>query len=104
MPTRFSILGAGAWGTAISLLLAQNPRHQVSLWSARAEHAGDLQQRRENVQLLPGVPIPESIRLTADIREATAQSELLIVAVPTIFLRSTLERVRADLPPECPAL
>jgi glycerol-3-phosphate dehydrogenase (NAD(P)+) len=104
MPTRFTILGAGAWGTAISLLLAQDPSHQVSLWCARAEHAGELNQCRENVQLLPGVTIPDSICITADIGEAAAQSDLLIVAIPTIYLRPTLERIRAELPPECPAL
>ena len=104
MPTHFAILGSGAWGTAISLLLAQNSQHTVTLWSAQAENAADLLKRRENIDLLPGVPIPDSVYLCADIREAVTAAELLIVAIPTIFLRTTLERIASDLPKECPAL
>ena len=59
MPVRFAILGDGAWGTAIAILLAQRADHQVTLWSAREENGRILRERRENVRLLPGVPIPE---------------------------------------------
>ena len=55
MPTGFAILGDGAWGTAIAVLLAQDPEHRVSLWSAREENGRLLQEKRENVRLLPGV-------------------------------------------------
>src|SRR5947209_79482 len=70
MTTRFAILGSGAWGTAIAMILAQNPQHRVALWSARPESAASWHARRENVRLLPGVAIPQSILLTTDIREA----------------------------------
>src|SRR5919204_604424 len=56
MPTTFAVLGAGAWGTAIALHLAQNPRHRVRLWCARPQSARELTECRENVRLLPGVP------------------------------------------------
>ncbi len=104
MRIRLAILGAGAWGTAISLLLAQNSQHEVALWSARAENAQDLLKKRENVSLLPGIAIPESVLLTADIQEAVAGADLLIVAIPTVFLRPTLEKIRAHLPATCPVL
>lgn len=100
----FGILGAGAWGTAIGLVLAQNVDHRVTLWSARPEHAGELQARRENVRLLPGVPIPPSVHLTTDITEATARADLVIVAIPTIHVRGTLARVADAIPPSRPAL
>src|SRR2546421_584962 len=79
MPTEFAVLGAGAWGTAIALVLAEDTDHRVTLWSARPENAAILQQKRENVRLLPGVPIPPSILLTTDIH-AVAGAELLVVA------------------------
>ncbi len=104
MPTRFAILGAGAWGTAIALGLAQNPQHGVALWSARPENARLLQERRENVRLLPGVPIPAAVRLTADIAEAVAAADLLITAIPTVHLRPTLRRIAAALPADVPVL
>jgi glycerol-3-phosphate dehydrogenase (NAD(P)+) len=104
MPTHFAVLGAGAWGTAVALGLAQNPHHRVALWSARPENAGILQQRRENVRLLPGVPIPAAVRLTADIAEAVDRADQLITAIPTVHLRATLGRVAAALPAAVPVL
>ncbi len=104
MPTKFAILGAGAWGTAISLVLAQEPEHQVTLWSARPDHGRLLEERRENVCLLPGVTIPPAVRLTTDIRAAAAGADLLIAAVPTVHLRNTLTRISDDLPPDRPFL
>ena len=94
MQTSFTVLGAGAWGTAVALLLASNPRHRVVLWSAREETGRDLSQRRENVRLLPGVPIPENVELTTDIAAAVAGADLLVAAVPTVYLRQTLARIR----------
>jgi glycerol-3-phosphate dehydrogenase (NAD(P)+) len=104
MPTNFAILGAGAWGTAVSLVLAQEAKHGVTLWIARPEHAELLLQRRENVRLLPGVAIPATVHLTTDIVEATAQADLLIAAVPTIHLRTTIARIAAQLPHDRPVL
>jgi glycerol-3-phosphate dehydrogenase (NAD(P)+) len=102
MPTGFAILGDGAWGTAIAVLLAQDPEHRVSLWSARAENGRLLQENRENVRLLPGVPIPEAVQLTRDIHQAVADADLWIAAIPTVYLRATLapvaDALRADRP------
>jgi glycerol-3-phosphate dehydrogenase (NAD(P)+) len=103
MTTSFAILGSGAWGTAVALVLAQNPQHRVALWSARPEHA-DWHARRENVRLLPGVAIPESILLTTDIRAAVDGADLLIAATPTAYLRKTLERIAAAIPRETPLM
>jgi glycerol-3-phosphate dehydrogenase (NAD(P)+) len=104
MRTHFCILGAGAWGTTVALVLAQHPDHRVSLWSTRPERAQELQQRRESVDLLPGVVIPPEIAVTADIGEAADQADLVIVAIPTIYLRTTLTRLQGSLPSTCPML
>jgi glycerol-3-phosphate dehydrogenase (NAD(P)+) len=93
MPTTIVILGDGAWGTAIALLLAENPDHRVTLWSARAETGRLLQQRRENVRLLPGVPIPPEVQLTTDIRQAVANADLWVAGIPTVYSRATLTRI-----------
>ncbi|HEV3235357.1 MAG TPA: NAD(P)H-dependent glycerol-3-phosphate dehydrogenase [Gemmataceae bacterium] len=92
MPKRFSILGDGSWGTAIALLLAEHADYEVTLWSARSENARLLQQARENKQFLPDIPIPRSITLTADVSAATDKADLLIAAIPTVYLRETLKR------------
>jgi glycerol-3-phosphate dehydrogenase (NAD(P)+) len=97
MPTAFAVLGDGAWGTAIALLLAQSPGHRVSLWSAREESGRLLREKRENVRLLPGVPIPECVGLTTDVARAVEGADLWVAAVPTVYLRATLERARPAL-------
>jgi glycerol-3-phosphate dehydrogenase (NAD(P)+) len=102
--TTFAILGAGAWGTAIGLVLARGAAHRVRLWSARPDNARLLQERRENVRLLPGVPIPASIQLTSDIREAVDAADLLVAAIPTVHLRAALGAVAGDVPGDKPVL
>lgn len=104
MPTQFAILGAGAWGIAVSLLLAQKPDHRVRLWAARPQTAPDLIQRRESRTHLPGVTIPPDILISGDLRESTAGADFLIAAVPTVYLRSTLQPVAGQLPEGCPML
>jgi glycerol-3-phosphate dehydrogenase (NAD(P)+) len=104
MPTTFVVLGDGAWGTAVALLLAQDPDHCVTLWSAREENGRLLRERRENVRLLPGVPIPESITLTTDIARAVHGADLWVAAVPTVYLRGTLERIASVVRPGPPVL
>jgi glycerol-3-phosphate dehydrogenase (NAD(P)+) len=99
MGTRIAVLGSGAWGTAVALLLARRPEHDVRLWSARADNGAELARYRENVRLLPGVRLPECVRLTLDPAEAAADADLLVVGVPTVYLRETLSRVA----PHCPA-
>ncbi len=100
----FAVMGAGGWGTAAALVLAQDPAHRVTLWSARSEHAAPLLERRENERFLPGVPIPECIHLTTDIQEATRGADLLVIAIPTVYLRATLKRIAPFVPSDCPAL
>lgn len=94
---RVSVLGAGGWGTALALVLAQNPKQRVCLWSARAEPAAELMARRENVRFLPGVAITPSIELTLDIDRAVREADLLIEAIPTIYLRETMARIAPRL-------
>jgi glycerol-3-phosphate dehydrogenase (NAD(P)+) len=85
------------------MILAQNPLHRVSLWSARSDTAA-WHATRENVRLLPGVVIPPSVLLTTDIRAAVADADLLIVAIPTVHLRPTFERIAPATPEKTPVL
>lgn len=92
MGTTIAVLGDGAWGTAVALLLAGQPGVTVRLWSARPENAALLQARRENAKLLPGVTIPECVTLTADPAEAVADADLWVSVIPTVYLRETIAR------------
>src|SRR5436853_2038789 len=63
--TTFAVLGSGGWGTAVAVLLAQNPAHRVRLRSAHADNAAKLRESRENSRLLPGARFPDSLEITA---------------------------------------
>jgi glycerol-3-phosphate dehydrogenase (NAD(P)+) len=104
MVARLTILGDGAWGTTIAILLSRRVDHQVTLWSARPEYGRHLQAVRENTTFLPGVQIPEALRLTVDVSEALAAPDLVISAIPTIYLRQTLMRLALDVPATTPVL
>jgi glycerol-3-phosphate dehydrogenase (NAD(P)+) len=104
MSKRFAVIGSGAWGTTVAMLLAQKPDHQVCLWSYRPELTQQLRETRENTRLLPGVRIPQTIEFEHDIRAASDGSALWIAAVPTVYLRSTLEKHRSHFKVTCPVL
>lgn len=92
MPTTFAVLGSGGWGTAVALLLAQNPGHRVRLWSAHPESAVLLSMARENTRLLPGVKLPDAVQISFDTAEATDGADCWVSAIPTAYLRATLKR------------
>ena len=85
-----TVLGAGAMGTACAWILAQQPEHQVRLWARNETFARHIHETRENSRLLPRVRLPDSIRVTADPREALNQSEVIIVCIPTRGLREAV--------------
>jgi glycerol-3-phosphate dehydrogenase (NAD(P)+) len=97
MSTTFAVLGDGAWGTALAVVLAARPEHRVRLWSARPESGRLLLETRENVRLLPGVAIPPTVELTTDAARATAGADVWLSAIPTVHLRPILTRLRAEL-------
>lgn len=87
--TRVAVLGAGAWGTALALLLA-TAGAAVTLWSRRPEHARQIQTDRENRDYLPGVILPENLGVTFRPAEAVRNAELAVVALPSKALVETL--------------
>lgn len=89
-----SVLGAGAWGTALATQAAL--RHPTLLWGRDAGQVATMQTTRSNPRYLPGVDLPESLRLSADLAQALAHAGpqgLLIVATPMAALRDMLEQL-----------
>jgi glycerol-3-phosphate dehydrogenase (NAD(P)+) len=91
--SRITVLGSGAWGTAIALSLACKGDHEITLWSHRAATAKALNRSRENLHFLPGFPFPDALRVTSDDAIAVADAGILVCAVPSEFLRPTLTRL-----------
>jgi glycerol-3-phosphate dehydrogenase (NAD(P)+) len=94
--SRITVLGSGAWGTAIALSLYRRGGHQITLWAHSHELAQQIIDARENTQFLPGVPLPADLTVTGDWAAITA-ADILVSVIPSEFLRSTLLRIRTHL-------
>ncbi len=90
---KLAVLGAGAWGTAISISLA--PRHAVTLWARDAAQAREIASSRINRRYLPEFEIPRNVTVTADLRAALDRSELVLIATTTAGLRAVLKQLAA---------
>ena len=83
-----TVLGAGAWGTALALTLHQNG-HRVVLWGHNPEHLREIEAERTNDRYLPSVVLPADFLYEPDIRAAVASAEVVVVAVPSKAIRET---------------
>ncbi|MBI4394830.1 MAG: NAD(P)-dependent glycerol-3-phosphate dehydrogenase [Candidatus Omnitrophica bacterium] len=95
MPKKFkvSVLGDGGWGTALALVSARKG-NETLLWSAFPDYAEVLERKRENIKFLPGIQIPTSIVISSDLTESVNFGEILILAVPSQYLRNILFKLR----------
>lgn len=91
---RIGILGAGSWGTALAILLHDNG-HDVTVWSIHEKEAEMLNTTRRHESKLPGVEIPAGILFTSDLRETMSDKDVCVLAVPSAFIRSTCQKMRA---------
>lgn len=89
---KISVLGAGGWGTTLAILLHYNG-HSVSLWEYKKQYAKTLSKKRENSKYLPGIEIPEEIQITHDIHESTDSKNLIILSVPSQFMRNVIKEL-----------
>ena len=85
-----TVIGAGAWGTALAISLAA--RHQVTLWARDVEQVNQMCSSRHNLRYLPDAAFPENLSVSADFSSAIFSAELVVLAVPTAALRATLHR------------
>lgn len=86
------VLGAGSWGTALSVLLSDNG-HQVTVWSIDENEVKMLNEKREHELKLPGVKLPDDMVVTGDLGSAVKGKDFLVLAVPSPFTRSTAKKM-----------
>ena len=85
---KIGVIGAGSWGTALSVVLANNG-NEVLIWSIVEAEIEMLKEKHEHVDKLPGVKLSDSIDFTTDIEKTVKESDILVLAVPSVFTRST---------------
>jgi glycerol-3-phosphate dehydrogenase (NAD(P)+) len=96
--TRIAVLGAGSWGTALAIHLAR-AGHVVGLWARDEALADRLITSRVNTSYLPGIDLPADVRPTASIATALADSQIVVVAVPSHGLRGVIRNALSSIPP-----
>jgi glycerol-3-phosphate dehydrogenase (NAD(P)+) len=95
--TRVAVFGAGSWGTAFGLVLA-DAGNDVTIWGRRPEVCDAINTKHENVDYFPGIDLPEAIRATHDPEEAAAGASYVVLAVPSQNLRDNLADWRDVMP------
>lgn len=93
--TKITVLGDGGWGTALTLLLA-GKGFSVNLWGAFPDYVEEVRTKRENRKFLPGFKIPEKVTPVADIHRACLEADVIVLAAPSQFMRSVLQRIKKD--------
>lgn len=89
---KITVLGEGAWGSAIALLLARNG-HDVTLWCHHNSVAQDITKTRENKRFFPGHMLDRSIKATTDMIEALSLTQIVFEALPVKYMRGTLASI-----------
>ncbi|OGX11774.1 MAG: glycerol-3-phosphate dehydrogenase [Omnitrophica WOR_2 bacterium GWB2_45_9] len=90
---KITILGDGGWGTTLAILLARKG-YKITLWGAFKDNIAEVNKTRINQKFLPGIRLPSSIVLTSDLVLALKAADLIVLAIPSQFIRQVLKRVK----------
>lgn len=90
---KVTILGSGAYGIALALMFNEN-KCDITIWERFESVTNDLLKYRENKRVLPGVKIPENIRITSDLEDSLIGSNLIVIAIPAGFVDEVSVRIK----------
>jgi glycerol-3-phosphate dehydrogenase (NAD(P)+) len=97
--SRVAIIGAGAWGTGLAVVLGRKPQRHVALWALEKDVCESIQARHVNELFLPGQVIPSSVRATNDVAEALHEAEIVVSVMPSHHVRRMFQSMRPHLRP-----
>ena len=98
--SEIAVIGAGAWGTSLAIVLGRKGTHRVRLWAHEAEVVESISRRRVNEKFLAGHLIPEAVVVSSDLERVVQGVEILVSVMPSQHCRALFERMRPLLPPE----
>jgi glycerol-3-phosphate dehydrogenase (NAD(P)+) len=90
---KISVIGDGGWGTTLAILLSCKG-FPVTLWGAFPKYSDYMDKKRMNIKFLPGIKIPKDITITSDLKYALGNKELIILAVPSQYMRQVLKKIK----------
>src|SRR5271157_439650 len=98
--SRIAIIGAGAWGTGLAIVLGRKGTHRIRLWANEPEVSESIARSRINERFLPGFILPESIAATSDLNIALDAAEIVVSVMPSQHCRALFESMAPALAPE----
>ena len=98
--SEIAIIGAGAWGTSLTIVLGRKGTHRVRLWAHEAEVVESISRRRVNEKFLAGHLIPETVVVSSDLEKVVQGAGILVSVMPSQHCRAVFERMRPLLPPD----
>jgi len=98
--SQIAVIGAGAWGTGIAIVLGRKGSHRVHLWAHEAEVCESVNHRRVNEKFLPGRTIPDSVSATNDLAAALEGAHTVVSVMPSQHCRGLFERMRPLISPQ----
>ncbi len=100
---RIAVLGTGGWGTALALVL-HSKGHDVTLWGSTPDYVEFLKEHRENKKYLKGIPLPPDLQITSDLEATQKETDIIVVAIPTPYLRNTIQPLKKSYVPGTPVV
>jgi glycerol-3-phosphate dehydrogenase (NAD(P)+) len=97
--SRIAVLGAGAWGTALTVSLARRGGHDLTLWAHSPAHAAELTESGENKRYLPGFVVPLGVEITSSLAQAIDGADTILCVTPSQALRSVMQQIAPLLSP-----
>ena len=98
--SRIAIIGAGAWGTGLAMVLGRKESHAVRLWANEPDVCESIAKRHVNERFLPDFRLPDSVQATNDISHALERADVVVSVMPSQHCRSLFERIAPDVRPE----
>jgi glycerol-3-phosphate dehydrogenase (NAD(P)+) len=98
--SEIAMIGAGAWGTGLAIVLGRKGTHRVRLWAHETDVCEAITQKRVNERFLPGCPIPDGVTATNDLASALAGAQIIVSVMPSQHCRGLFERMRPLIPPK----
>jgi glycerol-3-phosphate dehydrogenase (NAD(P)+) len=98
--SNIAVIGGGAWGTGIAIVLGRKGTHNVRLWAHETDVCESIAQKRVNERFLPGRHIPDSVTATNDLAAALRGAQIVVSVMPSQHCRSLFERMRSLIAPQ----
>jgi len=96
--SKIAVIGAGAWGTGLAIVLGRKGTHQVRLWAHETDVCESIASKRINEKFLPGRQLPESVSATSDLAAVLDGAEIVVSVMPSQHCRGLFQRMRTMIP------